>query len=881
MRKKFLIVLLVLCVAAFSFAAVACLDTPDNGGNGNNSGTETPAGDDDKYPDFEPFEYEPNADGTYTVIGYSGFDNDVTIPAEYNGKPVTAVGDEAFRDNGNIIGINMPSITSVGTLAFYGCNNLRRAIMPSVTDVAARAFDGCYSLADLSMPSVVNIGEQAFDGCKSLTSVTIPDTVTTVSFAAFSYCEGLTSVTLPDGLTAIGDYAFAHCFSLKSIVIPDSVTDIGEGAFSDCKNLTSITIPSGITEIKKFTFNNCAKLREAFIPVGVTAIGDSAFAGCVAITSITIPSTVATIGIFAFEDCYRLVEVINLSALEIKKTSDAYGRLGYYARDIYKYVPKEDDSRLTIKDGFAVYRDIYDTFAIGYFGNETAIAVPKEVTRVAYGAFNGEYGVTEITIGNGVKSIGSYAFPESLEKVAIGSGVSVLGDYTFADCVNLTDVTLTDGLIEIYGSAFYNCGFESIAIPGSVKKIAIDAFDGCKSLKTIEVDENNRNYCSLDGNLCSKDGKTLVLYAPGKTEKSPTIPSGITIIGEQAFSACDNMTELTIPDGVTDIESDTFVYCRNLKSVTFGENVKRIDYNAFSRCESLTSVTLNDKIERISPRVFSECEKLEYNKYDNALYLGSADNPYHALMKAENTDIESCEINENTVVIAGEAFSDCKRLTNVAIPGAVVTIDVNAFSGCTGLESIAVSDSIVTMGDGAFKYCDGLKRVDITDLAAWCNIIFENIYNTTDSNPLFFAHDLYVNGGKLTYFVVPDNVTRISDYAFAGCDSITSLNLNDVTVVGEFAFSMCGNLCNVAITKSVQRIEHRAFANCKSLKSIVIPESVKYMGSYVFGSESENRGIENIYCKAKSQPAEWHENWAYNLGIPITWNYNGFTAGGN
>lgn len=610
MRKKFLIVLLVLCVATFSFAAVACLDTPDNGGNGNNSGTETPAGDDDKNPDFEPFEYEPNADETYTVIGYNGFDNDVTIPAEYNGKPVTAVGDEAFRDNGNIIGINMPSITSVGTLAFYGCHSLRRAIMPSVTDVAERAFHTCYSLADLSMPSVVNIGEQAFDSCKSLTSVTIPSTVATVSAAAFSYCEGLTSVTLPDGLTVIGDYAFAHCFSLKSIVIPDSVTDIGEGAFSDCKSLTSITIPSGITEIKKFTFNNCAKLREAFIPVGVTAIGDSAFAGCVAMTSITIPSTVATIGISAFDGCYRLVEVINLSALEIKKTSDTYGRLGYYARDIYKYVPKEDDSRLTMADGFAVYRDIYDTFAIGYFGNETAIAVPKGVTRVAYGAFKGEYGVTEITIGNGVKSIGSYAFPESLEKVAIGSGVSVLEDYTFADCVNLTDVTLTDGLIEIYGSAFCNCGFESIAIPGSVEKISIGAFDGCKRLKTIEVDENNRNYCAIDGNLCSKDGKTLVLYAQGKTEKTPIIPSGITVIGESAFSACDNITELTIPDGVAEIGISAFSYCLNLKSVTFGANLIRIGSWAFSRCESLTRVDFN-KTKIIDDYVFESCAMLE------------------------------------------------------------------------------------------------------------------------------------------------------------------------------------------------------------------------------------------------------------------------------
>lgn len=236
--------------------------------------------------------------------------------------------------------------------------------------------------------------------------------------------------------------------------------------------------------------------------------------------------------------------------------------------------------------------------------------MPNNVTRVAYGAFNGEYGVTEITIGNGVKSIGSYAFPESLEKVAIGNGVSVLGDYTFADCVNLTDVTLTDGLIEIYGSAFYNCGFESIAIPGSVEKISIGAFDGCKRLKTIEVDENNRNYCAIDGNLCSKDGKTLVLYAQGKTEKSPIIPSGITVIGESAFSACDNITELTIPDGVTEIGISAFSCCRNLKSVTFGANLIRIGSWAFSRCESLVRVDLN-KTKIIDGYVFESCAMLE------------------------------------------------------------------------------------------------------------------------------------------------------------------------------------------------------------------------------------------------------------------------------
>ena len=150
-----------------------------------------------------------------------------------------------------------------------------------VTEIGGSAFEGCDSLRSIKIgDSVTTIGESAFEGCESLTSVEIPDSVTTIGIQAFAYCNGLLSIEIPDSVTTIGAYAFCDCDSLTSIGIPDSVTTIGDDAFYNCDSLTIIEIPDSVTTIGAYVFYSCDSLSSIEIPDSVTTIGRYALCNC-------------------------------------------------------------------------------------------------------------------------------------------------------------------------------------------------------------------------------------------------------------------------------------------------------------------------------------------------------------------------------------------------------------------------------------------------------------------------------------------------------------------------------------------------------------------------------------------------------------------------
>ena len=195
------------------------------------------------------------------------------------------------------------------------------------------------------------------------------------------------------------------------------------------------------------------------------------------------------------------------------------------------------------------------------------------------------------------------------------------------------------------------------------------------------------------------------------------------------------------------------------------------------------------------------------------------------------TGLTSIIIPNSVISIGDGAFGWCSGLKSVVIGNSVTSIGSSAFYGCTGLTSITIPNSVTSIGKLAFQECSGLKKVCISDLTAWCNIDFVDYY----ANPLYFANNLYLNGEKVTNLVIPNNVTSIGDYAFSYCTGLTNVTIpNSVTSIGKSAFEDCTGLTSIVIPNSVTSIKWSTFEDCTGLTSVIIGNSVTIIGEYAF-----------------------------------------------
>ncbi len=225
----------------------------------------------------------------------------------------------------------------------------------------------------------------------------------------------------------------------------------------------------------------------------------------------------------------------------------------------------------------------------------------------------------------------------SSAEVIIPEGITSISAYAFEKCENITSIITPNTLQKIDEGAFWNCSsLTHITLGNGVTHISEPAFGGCTSIAYITVSDDNLAYTSIDGNLYTKDEKTLIKYAVGSASTSFSIPVGVKNIGVAAFSGCQSLTSITIPEGVLSISRSAFNECISLANITLPDTVTSIGDYAFCKCISLTEIMIPNKAKSIGKSAFTGCINLT-----NAV------------------------IGDSVIAIGDWAFDGCNRLASV------------------------------------------------------------------------------------------------------------------------------------------------------------------------------------------------------------------------
>ncbi len=289
----------------------------------------------------------------------------------------------------------------------------------------------------------------------NITSNTVPYTVE-VTYATSDYDTYSGSVVIPSFVSYNGRTY--------------SVTSIGGNSFRVCSSLTSATIPNSVTSIGQYAFSGCGSLTSVTIPNSVTSIGQDAFSGCGSLTSVTIPNSVTSIG----QDAFLYLPNLNYSGNAAGSPWGALCVNGFYADSLY-YI---DSTKTTL---CSAHRQIHST------------VIPNSVTCIGDRAFYKCTGLTSVTIGNSVTSIGKYAFQYTgLTSVIIGNSVTSIGKYAFEACTGLTSLIIPNSVDTIGEYAFSDCiGLDTLVFNAdSCTFEGWRTFNNCVNITTLQVGNN-------------------------------------------------------------------------------------------------------------------------------------------------------------------------------------------------------------------------------------------------------------------------------------------------------------------------------------------------------------------------------------------------------
>ncbi|MBR1995925.1 MAG: leucine-rich repeat domain-containing protein [Paludibacteraceae bacterium] len=547
-------------------------------------------------------------------VTYRGYDYD-RYDGEYSGAVVIP---ETVTYNGTTY-----SVTNIGDYAFRICSSLTSVTIPnSVTSIGYGAFAYCSSLTSVTIgESVTSIGDDAFAYCTSLTSVTIPESVTSIGNQAFAYCSSLTSVTIGESVTSIGSSAFYGCSSLTSVTIPNSVTSIGGWAFDGCSSLTSVTIPNSVTSIGDYAFNNCTSLTSVTIPNSVKSIGFLAFYNCSSLTSVTIGESVTSIGDYAFEECSSLTSITCKAA-----TPPTIGNTGTFdgvSKSIPVYVP------------------------CGCVEAYKAASGWKNFTNIQLVKYSIEVDVNDTRMGSAKVDWNRACDTQISASPNIGYHFVQWSDGNTENPRTLELTQDTAFFVEFAQTFSGQCG-DNLYWSYQNNSLIISGF--------------GEMYDERPWGLFTNEIQTVVL------------PNGITHIGNDAFSDCTGLSEITIPYTVTSIGDYAFAGCRKLVQVNcyainppMAESTSFANYNVYLNvpCDNLQDYQLDMVFGSFK---YIQCMEADSENVptDDVVVTPGTNDVTITWPTAENADTYTIVIQKGNEVFCTLTFNAEGQLLNMA-----------------------------------------------------------------------------------------------------------------------------------------------------------------------------------------------------------------------
>lgn len=636
------------------------------------------------------YRYVVNEDDTVTITGYKGDKKYVSIPGSIEGKKVTTIGKNAFR-NQKIIRLKLSeNVTEIKEEAFANCNNLSGVTLPETLEkIGEYAFCMCNNLKQIVIPeNVKKIGDGAFFYCKSLAKLDLKAMHPDMGSYIFADCANLFRVSLPEGFTEIPEGMFFRCTKLITVLCKDDFEKIGDRAFYECMRLKFFEL-NGITELGDNALADIGGVEELVIKTG--KVGKGVLDGT-EVESLVVEDTIRTGDAFekahitkmtlgaevdtSIENSIRTAQIADFDVAEGNNYLSEFQDSLYNKKqtELLKYhsVPveyqSEEEEETEGKTGLVLPEGIkrIGSYALAQYVDRQKVILPETIEEIGEGAFyNSDF--EEIEIPDSVTKIKESTFSGNnmLEKVSLGGSVKVIEDEAFRNCCNLTTLTGTEKITKIDKGAFDCCEtLQEFTIPDALEELGEGVFTDC-AIREFHVSENHPAVKEQDGSLVTKDGKGLICLAVPEAGKNVVFPKDITTLLPQSVCLPYWQKTIVIPEGVTDIK-ERAILGMNGQEVTLPDSIEKIEDKAIGYTidsSNEAQPVLNNKIYSAG---MNEVAKKYALDHDITIATGTTD------------------VNEETIELRGD------ETFKISVPG---LLEEQTYYSSTDNEIASVSDA--------------------------------------------------------------------------------------------------------------------------------------------------------------------------------------------